>query len=277
MESRPGAFMQEGNVVVRDGEEVQVQFKKPFDAPPRLEITGFVQSWFKNEPYSKSSFEIVQPSALGFKIHSNHREQGYGSFAEIKWRATGTKARQKSPAEMSPQERIVARVGKLGGHVKMDDKVFGAPLIEIDLHQTRATDADLEALRGLTTLKTLNLYGTSITDGGLAHLAGLTSLQTLHLNATPITDAGLEHLRGLTSLKELSLYETRVTDEGLRHVGALTGLQNLALGGRQITDRGLQHLYGLKDLRLISLSGTSVTPAGVQQLHRTWPRLQVVR
>src|SRR5262249_3321612 len=64
-DSRPGAFVQDGTVVVRDGEEVQINFKKPFDALPRIEITGFVQSLFKSESYSKSSFEIVQPSAMG--------------------------------------------------------------------------------------------------------------------------------------------------------------------------------------------------------------------
>src|SRR5438132_14147027 len=55
LDSRPGEFVQDGTVVVRDGEEAQVRFKKLFDAPPKVEVVGFVQSWFKEEPYSKGS------------------------------------------------------------------------------------------------------------------------------------------------------------------------------------------------------------------------------
>src|SRR5262249_34635480 len=238
-------FVQEGTALVRDGEETQVGFKSAFQTPPRLEVMGFVQSWFKDEPYSKNSFEIVQPTAVGFKIRSNHREQGLGSWSEVKWRATGTPARKKVPAEMTPHERVVAQVEKLGGKVRFDDKQPGTPLVGIDLHQTKTTDADLQLLHGLTTVRILNLYGTAITDAGLTHVAGLAGLQMLHLNGTAVSDAGLAQLRGLTNLKELNLYQTRVTDEGLRHVTALTGLQNLTLSGKQITDQGLTHLRTL--------------------------------
>jgi hypothetical protein len=277
IDNRPGEFVQEGTAVVRDGEETQVVFKAAFQTPPRLEVTGFVQSWFAEEPYRKGSFEFVQPSETGFKVRSDHHESSRGSWAEIKWRATGAKARKKTLAEMEPRERVIAQLEKLGGRVTVDDKLPGAPPVGIDLHQTRVTDADLELLHGLVNIRTLNLYGTSITDAGLTHLAGLTGLQTLHLNATAIGDTGLAHLRGLTNLKELNLYQTRVTDEGLRHVAALTGLQNLTLGGKQITDQGLTHLRTLRELRTIYLSGTGVTDAGVREMQKIWPRIQVVR
>src|SRR5262245_56369741 len=120
-DNRAADFVQEGTATVRDGEETQIGFKTAFLSPPRVEITGFVQSWFKSEPFGKNSFEIVEPSPVGFKIRSNHQEQGIGSFAEIKWRATGTRGRKKTPGEMSPQERLVAQVEKLGGSVKYDE------------------------------------------------------------------------------------------------------------------------------------------------------------
>jgi hypothetical protein len=268
--------VQEGTVIIRDGEEAMVAFKQAFQAAPRIEITGFVQSVFKDVPYSKKSFEIVQPTAFGFAVRTDHHEQSLGSFAELKWRATGIKARKKTPAEMTPTERVVAQIEKLGGHVKMDDKQAGL-LVAIDLHQTRTRDADLDMLHGLTSLRTLNLYGTSITDAGLAHVSGLSGLQSLHLNGTAISDAGLVHVHGLTSLRELSLYGTKVSDDGLRHLAGLTALQNLTLGGKQITDKGMNQLAGLKDLRQICLSSTSVTDAGVAELRRHWPKLQIVR
>jgi hypothetical protein len=273
---RSDELVQEGTVVVRDGEEAKVAFKRAYQTAPAIEITGFVQSVFKDVPYSKKSFEVVNSTTVGFTVRTEHHEQSLGSFAEIKWRATGTRAKKKTLAEMTPTERIVAQVERLGGHIKMDDKQLGL-LIGIDLHQTRVRDADLEMLHGLAGLRTLNLYGTSITDAGLAHLSGLSGLQTLHLNGTSISNAGMENLRGLTSLRELSIYDTKVSDDGLKHLAGLTTLQNLTLGGKQITDNGMKHLMGLKELRQICLSGTSVTDAGVKELRQHWPRLQIVR
>jgi hypothetical protein len=273
---RSDELVQEGTVVVRDGEEAKVAFKKAFQSAPQIEITGFVQSVFKEVPYSKKSFEIAQTTGFGFTIRTDHHEQGFGAFAELKWRATGLKAKKKAFADMTPTERVVAQVEKLGGQVKMDDKQIGL-LIGIDLHQTRTRDVDLEMLHGLSGLRTLNLYNTLITDAGLAHLTGLTGLQTLHLNETAITNAGLERLRGLSSLRELSLVGTKVGDEGLRQLTGLASLQNLTLGGKQFTDKGLKNLTGLKDLRQICLSGTNVTDAGIAELRRQWPKLQIVR
>jgi hypothetical protein len=274
---RRGELVQEGTFAVRDGEEVQVTYNKAFQAPPRLELVGFVQSVFKDKPYSLSCFEIVEQTPGGFKVRNNHSEPGLAAWAEVKWRATGAPGRKKPVAEMTKQERISDAVEKLGGHVTTDAKQAGSPIVAIDLHQTRVKDADLTMLHELTDLRKLNLFGTAITDAGLDHLSGLTGLQTLHLNATAIGDAGLQHLRGLRGLSTLSLYGTRVTDAGLEHLMGLTNLQSLALGGTQITDLGLEHLKGLRELRQLSLSGTKVTPESIQRLEKALPRLQVMR
>jgi hypothetical protein len=274
---RRGELIQEGTFAVRDGEEVQVNYNKAFQAPPRLELVGFVQSVFKDNPYNLGCFEFVEQTPGSFKVRNNHTEPGVAAWAEVKWRATGTPARKKPITEMTKLERINQAVEKLGGRVTMDSKQPGSPIVGIDLHQTRARDGDLEMLRDLTSLQKVNLYGTSITDAGLVHLSGLTGLQTLHLNATSIGDAGMRHLRGLRSLSTLSLYGTRVTDAGLEYLAGLTSLQSLALGGTQITDRGLEHLKGLRELRQLSLSGTKVTPEGVQRLQRALPKVQIMR
>ncbi len=89
------------------------------------------------------------------------------------------------------------------------------------------TDAELEHLKGLTSLTELNLDLSKITDAGLEHLKGLTSVRSLNLNRTQITDAGLEHLKALTSLKTLDLGHTQITDAGLIHLKGLTRLTSL--------------------------------------------------
>ena len=84
--------------------------------------------------------------------------------------------------------------------------------------RTSTRDADLEKLKGLTALQSLNFYRCNkITDAGLEHLKGLTALQSLNLFlCNEITDAGLAHLKDLTALKRLDLSGCdKVTDDGV--------------------------------------------------------------
>ena len=83
------------------------------------------------------------------------------------------------------------------------------------LNRTQVSGAEIEHLKGLTKLETLQLRGPT-TDAGLEYLKGLTNLQRLWLDNAQITDVGLEHLKGLTNLRELSLGVTPVTDEGVK-------------------------------------------------------------
>jgi len=65
------------------------------------------------------------------------------------------------------------------------------------------------------------LSGTQISDAGLEHLRELSSLKGLNLSGTQIGDAGLEHLQGLTSLEFLELgFITNVTDAGREELKA---------------------------------------------------------
>ena len=108
------------------------------------------------------------------------------------------------------------------------------------------TDADLEQLRDMSELETLDLgFCEKITDTGLVHLEGIINLQTLNLRGCEkITDTGLVHLKGMTSLRHLALINClNITDAGLVHLKRLTKLQGLNLYGCQIiTDSGVAEL-----------------------------------
>jgi hypothetical protein len=266
--------VQEGEVVVRDGTEVQVCYKMAFSSPPRLRFT-VSQAWFKDKPFHESDFEIVQQDANCFKIRNNHSEMNRNSWAVVKWRAEGTRAGQGPDSSKNKQEQLIARIQRAGGAVTRDFRVPGAPINGIALHGTRTSDADLEQFQGLTTLQHLNLYGTRITDAGLVYLAGLSGLQTLHLSSTAVTDAGLPHLRGLPKLKQLGLFQTGITDEGLVYLKGMKDLEELSLSGPKITDQGLAHLKGLPSLHRLLLAKTGVTKGGVHELERTSPRLKI--
>ena len=150
-------------------------------------------------------------------------------------------------------------------------------LSQLELSETRVTDAGLAHLRGLTGLSELRLEDTPVTDAGLAHLRGLTGLTELWLDHTPVTDAGLEHLKGLTNLTYLHLSHTQITGSGLVHLKGLTKLQVLDISGTHVTDVGLEHLKALPELGELDLSGTEVTDAAVKKLREELAATSVSR
>jgi hypothetical protein len=273
--------VQEGEVSLKDGDEAVVRYKTVYQAPPHLVLVEFKQSWFKDRPYSKSDFQIVQQDATGFKIMNNHPEAAVGASATIRWRAEGVPAAEQpappqplqalAPNSKPTPEQLVAAIKALGGSVNVQ------PVFTIDLHHTHVSDANLETLQAFPTLRVLNLAGTGVSDAGLRPVGALTQLQILYLNNTAISDAGLAQLGGLKELRELSLYHTRVTDEGLSQLKTLANLRDLTLSGPHITDRGLMQLSGLRNLRHLNLSQTGVSKEGLLEMKKALPKIEIIQ
>jgi hypothetical protein len=280
-----GDLVEEGELSILDGATLTVNYKAPFQSPPRLSISEIRESRFRDRPYNRMSFTFPVVTATYFTIENTHSEPEVGGWAIIRWRAQGFRA-PAVPAQpvartlpLTPQQRqqkFFAQIGKAGGSVQVNATVTGSPAVAIDLHDTHVGDADLVPLAELTLLRRLNLYNTRITDTTLGYLRGMTRLETLYLNNTAITDAGLQHFQALIALRELGLYNTHVTDAGLVNLRKLTNLQRLSLSGRAISDAGLVHLRGLKNLRELDLLGTQVTAGGAQDLQHALPRLHIV-
>src|SRR4051812_14132173 len=89
------------------------------------------------------------------------------------------------------EAEAIAAMETRGGVGVRPEKAKGRPAIYVDLGLTKATDADLAHLKGLTNLQSLRLLATEVSDAGLLHLKGLANLQTLTLNLTKVGDAGL--------------------------------------------------------------------------------------
>ncbi len=132
---------------------------------------------------------------------------------------------------------------------------------------------NLEPLKGLIALRTLDLSGTPVSN--LEPLKGLTALQELDLHATPVVN--FDPLKGLTALQRLNLYGTQVANleplKGLTALqrlylsstkvanlepaeGAGTALQTLDLSGTPVAN--LEPLKGLTALQTLDLNGTQV-------------------
>jgi Leucine-rich repeat (LRR) protein len=75
------------------------------------------------------------------------------------------------------------------------DGPTGRSCTSINISSTRVTDAGMEHLKGLSSLKELDLSHTGVSQAGVAVLKALTGLQSLELDDTRITDAEVEELR----------------------------------------------------------------------------------
>ena len=149
-------------------------------------------------------------------------------------------------------------------------------LVDVSLARTWATDADVERLAGVKTLKRLDLSFTYVSDRGVEHLKQLDQLDDLNLYAAEfITDAALAFLRGHRQLKTLNLRGTDVTDTSLAYIAELPALTSLDISFTQITDVGLEHLASLSQLEALNLGGNKISGVGLHVL-KLLPKLRTL-
>lgn len=118
-------------------------------------------------------------------------------------------------AAASPEQPVIAAIEQLGGSVRRD-KGF---VVKVDLHQSRATEADLDQLKKLAHLDRLYLPQAA-NDAWLAHLQGLNELTKLDLQYTQVTDSGLAQLTGLPKLAQLYSNGSQITEAGIKQLQA---------------------------------------------------------
>lgn len=118
-------------------------------------------------------------------------------------------------AAASPEAPVIAAIEQLGGGVRRDQGF----VVKVDLHQSRATEADLDQLKKLTHLDRLYLPPAA-NDAWLAHLEGLNELTKLDLQYTQVTDAGLAPLTKLPKLAQLYTNGSQVSEAGIKQLQA---------------------------------------------------------
>jgi hypothetical protein len=82
---------------------------------------------------------------------------------------------------------------------------------ELDLSDTKITDAAMAVIGTFPRLTKLNISNTAITDTGIASLKGAPNLDFLAAHSTSISDSSLDVLKGMKKLKSVYLWKTRVT------------------------------------------------------------------
>ena len=166
---------------------------------------------------------------------------------------------------------LVASIEAQGGSLVRDRS---GHIVEISLARTWATDADVERVAAVKTLKRLDLSLTYISDRGAERLKGLDQLEDLNLFAAEfITDAAIAFLRGHQQLKILNLRGTDVTDTSLEYVTQLPQLKSLDISFTQISDVGLEHLASLTELEELKIGGNKISGVGLHAL-KLLPKLK---
>jgi len=138
-----------------------------------------------------------------------------------------------------------------------------ARLEKLSLAQTRVTDAGLERLRGLRSLRELDLYFAEFfTDDGIAALQGLTKLERLNLRGTKVTSRVFDSISQLTALRSLDISYSQIDDAGVELLAELPQLETLSIGGTRIGVVALASLKLLPALRHLDVSGMQRVDSG---------------
>jgi hypothetical protein len=148
-------------------------------------------------------------------------------------------------------------------------------LEKLDIGYSGATDAKLEFLGGMHSLRWLDISGNQITDLCLNRISGLVKIENLFLGNTAISDAGLIYIRNFGQLKELSVVGTCITDVGVKEISNIKNLENIYLNNTKTTDDGLKSLENLIHLKVLAIRFTQTTNQGVARLQQIFPNCRI--
>ena len=111
-------------------------------------------------------------------------------------------------------------------------KVLGdsqLPLENLDLRGCPVSNAGMEHLTPLKTLRALRLSGksgsTTVDDDGMVHIVKLENLEVLPLDHLWVSEIGLEQLSNLKKLRELYMAGTTISDEAIAVMKQFPNLQ----------------------------------------------------
>ncbi len=103
---------------------------------------------------------------------------------------------------------------------KFDSDVKAAirnmPAIDTLLVGKAFTDADVELVEGLVSLKNLDLSRASVTAVTFERLTGLRQLEFLALNGLTLSDQDMEALAKLRQVKAISLVDAKCSEDALK-------------------------------------------------------------
>lgn len=146
------------------------------------------------------------------------------------------------------------------------------------LRRTSITNAGVEHLSRIKTLKVLTLDGAAIDDGVADSIRRMKQLTWLSVEDCAIGDDTLAALSECPGMWYVFLVHTPVTDQGVAHLVKLNKPLALYLAHcRSVTDASVESLARLPDSENlhISLENSSITEQGARKLQAALPHAQI--
>lgn len=145
--------------------------------------------------------------------------------------------------------------------------VSSLPIESLSLSGTPLTDAGLQEISKISTLKELVVSNTSVTGLGFRPLKKL-NLVKLNASSTQFGVEGLVSIRGMKSLEELHLFAAGIVEQPKAKVfTTLPNLRVLNLNSNVISGPGMHQLFkGMKNLEELYLQSTQADDSGLAAL-----------
>ncbi|CAI5458033.1 unnamed protein product [Closterium sp. Yama58-4] len=211
------------------------------------EIRGTVQEWEKKLAAVKGELDnwttILQHVS---PIHQRINSALKGTTVDLKNLTNVTDAILGYVSTMTHLK--VVELDKSSGFTTEGVKqLYKLPKLEkLNLLHIGIPDNALEGIGSASSLTNLDITNTKVTDAGLLQLVDVVSLKLLILDCKGVTNAGMEHVGKLTNLETLSLEGTAVTDAGLKPLTALTKLSALWLpNGEKLCNDDVRKRLGM--------------------------------
>jgi hypothetical protein len=158
-----------------------------------------------------------------------------------------------------------------------DDDLLGdvatfSSLDSLALETQDVTDAGIDKITQMDSLRTIYLSETGISAKGIKGLEGMPNLHTIYIDfGINVNDQAVKIVADSQKIRYLFLGNSnrapsKITDACLESIAGLVNLEDLSLGYVPITDVGVKYLLKAKKLRRLDLSGTRITDAALVDL-----------
>ena len=139
------------------------------------------------------------------------------------------------------QERALDALREAGARIHRENVQYGPLGIEFS-ERWHGKLKDLQHLRWVSNVTTVNLSGERFGDRFLKALSRLENVERLVLQGTAVTDVGMVNVEKLTGLRWLIVFHTAITDAAVKHLLALPRLDEIKFYGTQVTAAGVAEL-----------------------------------
>jgi len=175
-------------------------------------------------------------------------------------------------------DQLEAWVAEVGGTFERDEEHPDLPITGAAFcWQKGVTEATLNRILGIATLKRLNVSFSEATEAWLKHLSSFPALEDFSACHTPITDAGLKHIGTVSRLKVLNLTSiAQVSDAGLRALSKISELEWLEFSALEngTSHEGIASLKALSKLRHLLLEDMELLTDSTLVHLRDFPKLE---